>query len=63
MNERIDHKSCKIGYTDAIAVFEKGIRENSFERAKQRIGYLVQKPLETAVVMSTCQIENDLQTD
>ena len=44
-------------------VIVDGIGKNSVERSEQRVGDPVQELLETAVVVSSCQIEHDLQTD
>jgi len=45
------------------SVVENGIRKNSFEWSKQRIGHRVQKLLETAFIVGSSEIEHDLKDD
>ena len=63
MNKRIHEERHTIGNTDVKVVIENRIRENPLKRSKQGVSHFIQKPLETAVVVRSCQIKHDLQTD
>ena len=63
MNQRIHEESDKIGNTDVKAVIEDGIWENPLKRSEHGISHLIQKPLETAFVVGSSQVKDDLQSD